>query len=78
MTNCSNTSPPKVFVSITFAPSIDSDVFGVNDCDRGPRLGAMLLGGIANDYFAIKMPGSMAENRYNEREANEERQRANQ
>src|SRR4029077_18325095 len=37
-----------------------------------------LRGGIANDYFAIKMPGSVAENRHNEGEAHEERQRANQ
>jgi hypothetical protein len=38
----------------------------------------VLLGGIANDYFAIKMPSSVGENRYNEGEADEERQRANQ
>ena len=38
----------------------------------------VLLGGIANDYFAIKMPGSVGENRYNEGETDEERQRANQ
>jgi hypothetical protein len=38
----------------------------------------LLLGGIANDYFAIKMPGSVAKNRHNEGEAHEERQRANQ
>ena len=37
-----------------------------------------LLGGIANDYFAIKMPGSVAENRHNQGETHEERQRANQ
>jgi hypothetical protein len=36
-----------------------------------------LRGGIANDYFAIKMPGSVAENRHNEGEAHEEGQRAN-
>ena len=28
----------------------------------------VLLGGIANGYFAIKMPGSVGENRYNTRE----------
>ena len=38
----------------------------------------VLLGGIANDYFAIKMPGSVGEKRYNEGETDEERQRANQ
>ena len=38
----------------------------------------VLLGGIANDYFAIKMPGSVGENWYNEGETDEERQRANQ
>jgi hypothetical protein len=38
----------------------------------------VLPGGIANDYFAIKMPGSVGENRYNEGETDEERQRANQ
>ena len=38
----------------------------------------LLLDGIANDYFAIKMPGSVTENRHNDGEAHEERQRANQ
>ena len=38
----------------------------------------VLLGGIANDDFAIKMPGSVGEKRYNEGETDEERQRANQ
>jgi hypothetical protein len=40
--------------------------------------GRLLLNGIANDYFAIKMPGSVTENRHNDGEAHEERQRANQ
>jgi hypothetical protein len=34
----------------------------------------VLLGGIANDYSAIKMPGSVGENRDNEGETDEERQ----
>ena len=38
----------------------------------------LLLDGIANDYFAIKMPSSVTENGHNDREAHEERQRANQ
>jgi hypothetical protein len=29
----------------------------------------LLLDGIANDYFAIKMPGSVTENRHNDGEA---------
>ena len=40
--------------------------------------GRVLLGGIANDYFAIKMPGGVREKRYNEGETDEERQHANQ
>jgi hypothetical protein len=78
LTNCCNTLAAKVFLSITVASSIDPGVFGVDDRDPGLRLGVPLPGGIANDYFAIKMPGGMAKNRYNEGEANEERQRANQ
>ena len=34
----------------------------------------LLLDGIANDYSAIKMPGSVTENRHNDGEAHEERQ----
>jgi hypothetical protein len=38
----------------------------------------VLLGGVANDQFAIEMPGCVAENRYDNSEPDKKRQRAYQ